>query len=720
MGAELTQALALGVGASGALVAIDNTLVRYEAGVAHVEGRSDAFRADTPPGTLTVTLDNYDGRFTPDNTAAAIAAGYSTALTEGSAVCWSRGGKLWAGTIRGFEPADEWGLVTLTCDDMLGVAARTTVPSLDSQVAQLIAGWSLNDAPAATQAVGYGATPLLISDTSSGLGSYSFGTGLSTPRVSSALTITAGSGGAPAFNAGGMPPYTYPSDSMGSWGFWFMATGSSGSGAQGLVVVNYASSSIDDLGLLRISIDAKSFTPNAAVTLGAASGTNNASVSSMFFTPGQPNYISASITTSTVAGNTVYTLQAFLNGVSYGSATLTPATNVAARTNRTATSVQVGMNNLSTVANSFTIARLYHSPAPLTESFAATSTEGARLQAIASLASSLSLDTLPANLSTATIGDETDQFSLLDAFNDVMFAEQGYIYTATSGTITAPTQKIEIRDRDRPASTAITSSNTFDALSEIKDRPRFMRDLTYTVSSATATGGGGSGTYTDPNQVARVGTANSSDASLLYYPSDLFTWASDRVVRGANVGLRAVSVEIDSLTTSTSAGVANDRSADLLALKLGDRIRVANIPSGPTGFTTWDGWIVGIQERYVMASQGSENTFTFLVTPCLPDTAIYDTNRYMAGGNLSLGSTITAGASSISIVSSDGTLFTTSGGDFPINITIDSEVVTLSGASGASSPQTGTVSARGVSGTTATSHTSATLLDLTTASLYAF
>lgn len=59
---------------------------------------------------------------------------------------------------------------------------------------------------------------------------------------------------------------------------------------------------------------------------------------------------------------------------------------------------------------------------------------------------------------------------------------------------------------------------------------------------------------------------------------------------------------------------------------------------------------------------------------------------------------------SFTVATPTGALWTTDAGDFPMNVTIDNEIITLSGISGGSSPQTFSVSARGVGNTTARSH----------------
>ena len=76
--------------------------------------------------TTLSTLDNYDGRFTPENTTANAAAGYSTTVTEGMAACVQIGSRLTAGQVIGIRPllGSDWGRIQITCDDAMGTLGR--------------------------------------------------------------------------------------------------------------------------------------------------------------------------------------------------------------------------------------------------------------------------------------------------------------------------------------------------------------------------------------------------------------------------------------------------------------------------------------------------------------------------------------------------------------------------------------------------------------------
>lgn len=79
----------------------------------------------------------------------------------------------------------------------------------------------------------------------------------------------------------------------------------------------------------------------------------------------------------------------------------------------------------------------------------------------------------------------------------------------------------------------------------------------------------------------------------------------------------------------------------------------------------------------------------------LDDTTL---GRLGTGGATVSGSDLTTAGTSFTFTNSDGVLFTTSGGDFPMDIVIAGEQITLSAISGGTNPQTATISRRAVNG----------------------
>lgn len=356
---------------------------------------------------------------------------------------------------------------------------------------------------------------------------------------------------------------------------------------------------------------------------------------------------------------------------------------------------------IGAVVSGAVVSRLAHTLTVPQTQYVGASTEADALRAVAATSSSVTLDTLPAELSGSGI-EFTPEGTALDAINDVIRTEQGAIYSSTSGTLTAPVEKLVARERTRPA----TVTATWD-VSELAGAPEFIRDITNMVSTVRAAGPVLSATATDVTLRARAGSSNTAESVLLTSPVDLLAYAQDRLQRGANVNLRVATVTIDAMTTPT------DRSADLLALKPGDRHRFTGLPTSQLGFTTWDGWLLGVEERHTV----EEHLFTLFFQPVLPDTAVYDTDRYMADGALSLAADITSGATSMTVTTSnaDVLLSTT---ETPYTLLIGSEQVTVTACTSAA-PQVATIT-RGANSTTAAAHTSGDLVEIATSALYAF
>lgn len=121
--------VALGVGVSGALVDVSGH-VRLPDTITYRWGRVDAFRG-VDPGTFSFALDNFDGRYTPENPNSSL----DTTLVEGAAACLQVGTRLTYGRVRSIEPefpGDDaaWAIVRVTCEDGFGDAGRAEFPDV--------------------------------------------------------------------------------------------------------------------------------------------------------------------------------------------------------------------------------------------------------------------------------------------------------------------------------------------------------------------------------------------------------------------------------------------------------------------------------------------------------------------------------------------------------------------------------------------------------------
>lgn len=586
--------VALGLGVSGALVEV-TSYVNLQASVERSWGRESEWE-DTAPGTFAFTLDNADGRFTPEATALAVAAGYTSALTQGTAVCVTRNDVPVAGTVVAVEPAfpdaeSAWAEVRVSCDDMLGSAARLTVEA-DLSNAPIRAAspylwWPFDDdSSSGTAAEDISGLAPLTDGGSGGLTFGSNGSGIPAPRV---LTFVTTGGLA---SSGVFGPFTYGSGTVGAWGFWAQGSMS--------VSVNYANSGAQ-------------FTVTVGIDSTVTISTNPVGTSATgSIAPLGPHWITVTSVTTFSGGFWQFAFTLAVDGVTIGTAT--PAGFVTANplpdSLRTPNRVSVSLPSNT----SGSIAHLVHGLTLPNLYYLYNLTESSLLTSMAASVPEITLDTIPA-LSSAPLGTfDLEDMSALDVINSVVKAEQGWVYSATTGTLTSPTQKVKIRRRDRVA--AVTYS--FNAETEADGTTDFVYDLTNAATSVEVVGPDRTVTVTKSALSTRFRSKNVSEDSILREGVDLTGWGGDYLQRGANTRPKASVLRIDAMTTGTN------RSSDLLAMVPGDRIRITGLPSAVLGSSTWDGWLLGVDETHSL----SEHTFELHLQPCLPDAGVYNTSTF--------------------------------------------------------------------------------------------
>jgi len=690
--------VAMGLGAAGAMVDV-TSYVEAQEPITHSWGKEDEFR-DTPPGMIAFTLNNRDGRFTPGNTASP----YATTVTEGMTISWILGSRLKSATIRQILPAateQTWGEIRIVCDDQLGSASRRSIGNLVDgwyTAAGGVAQWPFTEPPAATTLSDrYGvALPWNIS------GLAAAGDTTSSIPAPSVISLTGAPVGGAAMTLGDqvsaaniMTAPAFGTATMGSWGFWYQNNDINAGIQMGFGHRVFSAANIPYLGI-----------DNSSIRLFAGPGSTSAVAPQPV--SGHAYWIEVTSSTTFAAGAWTISFGLNVDGVNYGSsvyvASVVSSLTDFLRTPRWAylsTASASGTNYIGRM--SFTVGVLNESPARNV----VTTTEAAWLPALAATAPEVALDTLPSDLSAQPIVAQADLngSALLSAFNDVLRTEQGDMWTVTTGTLLAPVQTIKVRARNRP--TTVTA--TFNAQTELQGVPEFVRSVTDTVSSVSSGSTGQTVTATDPTLFPRVGSANTSETVLNTTYSDLLNYGQDRIVRGANTQMKLPSILIDALTTPT------DRTADIFALIPGDRIRITNLPSDVLGFTTWEGWFRGMAESHRTGNQ-AENLFRLFLQPVLPRTAIFDTDRFMADGALTLSTAIVSTSATTMSVATTGPKMETV--DVPYDLLIDSEQVTVTACTGAT-PQVATIT-RGVNGTTAATHTTSATIELATPALFAF
>jgi hypothetical protein len=689
----------MGVGSAGAMVDV-SSYVEFTSPVARSFGRQDEFR-DTSPGTFSFTLNNYDGRFTPGNLSSPLA----TTVSEGMTVSWLLGTRLLVGSIQSIQPVFQgdqsaWAQIVITCDDMLGAASRTDLPTVEDGIlnaATLYALWPMDESQGSTVAQ---------ERTSSGMGAMTLTRYSPNPATPTPLLFGAGAVGGLATTQLRVeasaeilylatqvtaPNFPYPLTSMGCWGMWVRAA----TYTQMIALFSYAGlSNYVELQWVQNPVQSV-----VSLSLGSGSVINYSVPQTQ---QGVSHYLAFSLATSVSAGVWTIAGTLYVDGVARGSGTYAQGGSVTSLLvgDRQPANVTIALGDGS-VDTFTTISRLSHTLTLAHEELVSLPTEASILSAVAAGVPDLTLDALPNDLSVSQVAPAERGGTALDVINAVMRTEQGYAWSAGSGTLLAPVETVEIRARNRPT----VPVASFDAESELESAPAFVRDITNMVSSVNVTSSAGSLTVTDSTVFPRVGSASASETVLLSYDSDLQVWGQDRLNRGENVNLRVASVTVDALTTPT------DRSSSLLSLRLGDRVRVTNLPTAQLGFNTWDGWLLGMTENHTVGG----HKFTLFFAPVINQTpAYFDSGRFMDVGidqaQADVGSLYNSGSLSSSATSMTvRQLGPTSKpnlerSNMGYTLQVDLEQVTVTAAAAVSGGSQVLTVTRGANGTTAATH----------------
>jgi hypothetical protein len=143
-----------------------------------------------------------------------------------------------------------------------------------------------------------------------------------------------------------------------------------------------------------------------------------------------------------------------------------------------------------------------------------------------------------------------------------------------------------------------------------------------------------------------------------------------------------------------SPHIGADLAADLLALDVGDRIAVTNLPD-------WlpPGDLSQLVQGYTETLRRYEHTLTYTLSPESPwRVGVYDTDHYdTAGAELAAG--VDADDTALSVATTLGPVWTSNPADMPFDIDLGGEQITVTAVAGTTSPQTFTVT-RSVNGVT--------------------
>lgn len=582
---RISVSVALGLGAAGALVDV-STYARLEGQLVRRYGRTRQYD-EVEAGSFSFVLDNQDGRFTPDNESSP----YVTTLAEGAAVCVQVGSRLTPGRVESIEPTFPDGEpgraeVRVVCTDMLGDLARDELANGWREAlvrAASPAGYYPLDEPADS----FGA----VDQSGRNRGTYRFQSQVGEvlfgqPGVEHDRIRITGDGDATLYGI------ALADATVGRYfSFWLEPISTGGTFSV-------------EVGPLSFSMTSRSFQLSSNLPASFTAATP--------VVAGREYFIEVDSVDLTMKIDGV--LQGTLSGAG------TPP-NVG-------DTVRISWGDV-------TLTDLYWSDFALTDlpvrgDLLQTALVGGGaaewLPVLEAACTGLTFSSLPAGLSSAALSLAPSGAAALDVLNQILTAEQGHAYSTGSGTLLSPVEVVTVRERVRPETVAAS----FDVASDLSGAPMFERPIRDLVARVEVTTPFGRVTVVDPTVAARAGSSSTSVSVPFVADSDARAWAQDRIIRGSNVRLQVASIVVDAMTTSS------DRSAALLALVPGDRIRLTNLPTAQLGYSTWDAWIVGGSEVHGLET----HTFEFFIAPVLDAPHVFDTARFASGASIKLGRSV--------------------------------------------------------------------------------
>lgn len=302
----------------------------------------------------------------------------------------------------------------------------------------------------------------------------------------------------------------------------------------------------------------------------------------------------------------------------------------------------------------------------------------------------------PDVLRTNTVG-----VTLASALQELATTTGGFIWCDPTGT---PTYLTSDASRSKTVAATITLESDDDATGGFVWK-RAVDSIPAGVTASSPLGSVFAGSIN--GRQTSVTTCAASLAAALSAATALLT---------VSAKLRIATLTVDLSTAQT------DLYAALMALKLGGRLRIGNLPSGAFGYTYRDVYVQGWTETLTDTAY----TFDFDCTPADdPPFALFDDGTY--GRFASAGATITGGTcvgntgtGTVIVTTSSGPTWTTTGGSYPMDLDWNGERITVNAPGGSSSPQTFTVTARGKAPTVARVHATGEEVNVAYAAAFAF
>jgi hypothetical protein len=295
---------------------------------------------------------------------------------------------------------------------------------------------------------------------------------------------------------------------------------------------------------------------------------------------------------------------------------------------------------------------------------------------------------------------------------DVVTAMQAVAVTEGGGAAVYVGMDGKVQFRSRSFRTPGAPVMTLDAAADLDGsavQPVFDDTLIVNEVQASSGATGSSQVVDDAPSQLLYGLTTDSFTSYATSDDDVLSNAQDRLARLRNPTFQFGKVPVD-LATATTPGLY---AASAAAATIGARIRLSNLPATAAPTKTTDLYAEGWQHAF--SADGFEITYDTSPADAPPwmvwDDASY--GRWQASG-CTLNAGITAAATTLAVATSAGNpTFTTDPTMYPLNVQIGAELITLTAAPGGSaSPQTFTGVTRGVNGTAAAAQTAGSAVDL--------
>ena len=235
-----------------------------------------------------------------------------------------------------------------------------------------------------------------------------------------------------------------------------------------------------------------------------------------------------------------------------------------------------------------------------------------------------------------------------------------------------------------------------DSEQDVTGAPTFIREIAAASNMATVSSTSASVSVSDTKGDPRTSSSSVSMTAASASINLLTSLASQLIALGKYQGLRPTDLTVDLATSQ------NERYSDFFAMYPGSTVVLTGLPSSHLGVTQMSGVLEGWTER--PSTDGYVVTMNVSAATPRESSYGYGDSFGFGDGNAYLGAAITSSATSLVLTWTSGDVLSTSAADYPLDLNVNGERVTVTVApAGSTSPQTLTVS-RGVAPTVARAH----------------